>query len=487
METDNSSLTAKEVATMLSRHATSIRSQLSTLRRQFLQGGDLPFTDVLTEEVIAQALAALTGWLDRIFPPLVTLWVFLGQVLSADHSCRAAVARLLAHRLARGQGRCSPRTGAYCQARKRLPESFFADVACSVGRRLDDQAERRWLWQGRRVYLFDGTTLTMPDTPENQAAYPQVYNQKPGLGFPIARLGALISLACGAVVHLGFCRYAGKGQGEVSLLRRLWGVLRPGDVVLADRLTANWATIAMLQGRGIELVSRLNKAHRKADFRRGRRLGADDHVVRWAKPTSIRSLDWQAYKALPEYITIREARIRVRQPGFRTRSIVVVTTLLGPGQASKEELASLYRARWNNELDLRSLKSTMQMSELRCKTPGLVRKEVWAHVLAYNLIRTVMAQAAARHDIPPRSISFTGAMQTLEAFQPLLEFGDTNEDASRSQLYQELLDAIASHRVADRPDRYEPRLKKRRRNHYDWLTEPRAKIKRKMAKGFTEK
>jgi Transposase DDE domain len=486
METDNSSLTVKEVATMLPRHSASSRDQLSTLRRQFLQDGDLPFTDVLTEEVIAQALAALTGWLDRIFSPLVTLWVFLGQVLSADHSCRAAVARLLAHRLARGQGRFSPRTGAYCQARRRLPESFFADVACSVGRRLDDQAERRWLWQGRRVYLFDGTTVTMPDTPENQAAYPQVYNQKPGLGFPIARVGAITSLACGAVVNLGFCRYAGKGQGEVSLLRRLWDVLCPGDVVLADRLTANWATISMLQGRGVELVSRLNKAHRKADFRRGRRLGADDHVVRWAKPTSIRSLDWQTYKALPEYITIREARIRVRQPGFRTRSIVVVTTLLDPGQASKEELASLYRARWNNELDLRSLKSTMQMRELRCKTPGMVRKEVWAHILAYNLIRTVMAQAAARHDLPPRSISFTGAMQTLEAFRPLLEFGAT-DDASRSQLYQELLDAIASHRVADRPDRYEPRLKKRRRNYYDWLTEPRAKIKRKMAKGFTEK
>ncbi len=487
METDNSSLTVKEVATMLPRHSASIRDQLSTLRRQFLQGGDLPFTDVLTEGAISESLAALTGWLDRIFPPLVTLWVFLAQVLSADHSCRAAVARLLAHRLARGQGPCSPRTGAYCQARRRLPESFFADVARSVGRRLDDQAERRWLWQGRRVYLFDGTTVTMPDTPENQAAYPQVYNQKPGLGFPIARLGALISLACGAVVHLGFCCYAGKGQGEVSLLRRLWDVLRPGDVVLADRLTANWATISMLQGRGVELVSRLNKAHRKADFRRGRRLGADDHVVRWAKPTSIRSLDWQAYKAMPESITVREARVRVTQPGFRTRSIVVVTTLLGPEQASKEELASLYRARWNNELDLRSLKSAMQMGELRCKTPEMVRKEVWAHVLAYNLIRTMMAQAAARHEIPPRSVSFTGALQTLEAFQPLLEFGAADGDASRSQLCQELLDAIASHRVADRPDRYEPRLKKRRRSYYDWLTEPRAKTKRKMAKGFTGK
>src|SRR5262245_11028 len=464
----------------------ALRDQVNFLRRQFLQDGDLPFTDVLTEGVIERALATLTGWLDRICSPLVTLWVFLGQVLSADHSCRAAVARLIAHRLARGQRPCSARTGAYCQARQRLPEAFFSSVACSVGRALDEKVERRWLWQGRRVYLFDGTTVTLPDTPANQAAYPQVYNQKPGLGFPIARLGAVTSLACGAVVNLGFCRYAGKGQGEVSLLRRLWDVLRPGDVVLADCLTANWATLALLSQRGVEVVSRLNKAHRQADFRRGRRLGTEDHVVRWAKPTSIRALDRRTYHALPEFITVREARVRVAQPGFRTRSLVVVTTLLDPEQATKEDLAELYRARWNVELDLRSIKAAMQMRELRCKTPELVRKEVWAHLLAYNLIRTVMAQAAARHGIPPRSLSFTGAMQTLQAFQPLLEPEATDDAAGRLRLYQELLDAIASHRVADRPDRYEPRLKKRRRNYYDWLTEPRAKIKRKMAKRLTK-
>src|SRR3954470_12970654 len=153
-------VTGKEVPSMRSRHAASFRGPLGTLRRQFLQDGDLPFTTVLTEEVIAQALAGVTGWLDRVFAPLVTLWVFLGQVLSADHSCRATVARLIAHRLARGQRPCSAETGAYCQARQRLPESFFADVACTVGRRLDDQADRRWLWQRRRVYLFDGTTVT---------------------------------------------------------------------------------------------------------------------------------------------------------------------------------------------------------------------------------------------------------------------------------------------------------------------------------------
>ncbi len=333
--------------------------------------------------------------------------------------------------------------------------------------------------------MFDGTTVTMPDTSENQQAYPQIGSQKPGLGFPIARIGALTSLACGAIVNLGFCQYAGKGQGEVSLLRRLWHVLHPGDVLLADCLMANWTNILLLQQRGVELVSRLNKANRQADFRRGQRLGKDDHIVRWFKPSGIRSLDWKTYKSLPESITIREARIHVTQPGFRTKAIVVVTTLLDPQQMTKQDLAMLYRARWNNELDLRSIKSTMQMSELRCKTPELVRKEIWTHLLAYNLIRTIMAQAAARHDVVPRSISFKGSLQTLEAFQPLIGLRADGDAAYRRRLYDHLLDTIATHRVADRPDRYEPRLKKHRRNNYDYLTKPRAEIKRKMAKGLT--
>lgn len=461
--------------------------QVQFLRRQFLQDGELPFTDVLSEDLVSQTLTEVgVFWKDRIYTPLVTLWVFLSQVLSADHSCRAAVARLIAHLVSRREKPCSAQTGAYCQARERLPEKFFADVACSVGRTLDAKADPRWLWKGRRVYLFDGTTVTMPDTPENQQEYPQVYNQKPGVGFPIARVGALISLACGTILNLGVCKYAGKGQGEVSLLRTLWDILRPGDLLLTDCLLANWTNLVLLQERGIELVSRLNKAHRSADFRRGKRLGNYDHIVRWFKPTSIRSLDRPAYQALPEFITVRETKIRVTQPGFRTKSIVVVTTLLDPQQATKEDLGNLYRARWNNELDLRSIKSTMQMRELRCKTPELVRKEIWTHVLAYNLIRTIMAQAAAKHDVLPRSISFKGSMQTLEAFQPLIEPCTANDPAQRLRLYQDLLDAIATHRVADRPDRYEPRVKKRRRNHYGWLTKPRAEIKRKMAKGVTE-
>ncbi len=320
------------------------RQQVRFLRRQFLQDGDLPFTNVLSEQIISQALTAIqVFWMDRVYSPLVTLWVFLGQVLSADQSCRSAVARLVAHRISRGESACSAATGAYCQARKRLPEKFFSAVACLVGRALDSKVDPMWLWKGRRVLMFDGSTVSMPDTEENQRAYPQLYNQKPGIGFPIARIAAVMSLSCGAILNLGICRYAGKGQGEVSLLRRLWDVFRRGDVLLADSLMSNWTGMVLLKQRGVDTVSRLNKATRKADFRRGKRLGKGDHIVRWRKPTSIRSVVWQTYKSLPEYLTIRETLIRVEQPGFRTKSIVVVTTLLDSEQTTKEDLAFLYR------------------------------------------------------------------------------------------------------------------------------------------------
>jgi hypothetical protein len=463
-------------------HPRPFRGQAAPLRRQFLQDGGLPFTDVLAEDVIADALAAAGGWLDRVFSPLATLRAFLEQVLGPDHSCRAAVARLVARRTARGQRPCSARTGAYCRARRRLPEALFWTAACSVGRAPDARAERGWLWNGRRVYLFDGTTAAMPDTPANRAAYPQAYNQKPGLGSPIARVGAVVSSSCGAVVGLGFCRYAGKGQGEVSLRRRLWGVLAPGDALLADRLAANRAAVQVPQGRGVEPVSRLNRARRGADFRRGRRLGPDGHAVRWPEPTSVRPLDRAAYRALPESITAREARVRVTQPGFRPRSVVVVTTLLDPKRAAKEGRAGLYRARWNAEPDLRSIRSAMRMGELRGKAPELARKGVWAHAPAYDLTRTVMARAAGRHGVPARPVSFTGALQTPAAFQPLLELGAAGA-AGRVRVCRDLLDAVAAHRVGGRPGRYEPRLRKRRRSRYDWRTRPRAEIRRKMARG----
>jgi hypothetical protein len=334
------------------------------------------------------------------------------------------------------------------------------------------------------VYLFDGSTVTMPDTPENQDAYPQHDSQKPGLGFPLARIAAIFSLSCGAIIDLGICRYAGKGQGELSVFRTLWDFFRPGDVVLTDRLMCTWRELLTLQQRGVDSVSQL-QAMRKADFRRGKRLGKEDHIVQWPRP-QIRSLSWQAQKMLPEFLTVRECRIHIEQAGFRSKSIIVVTTLLDAKEFTKEDIGALYRARWNVELDLRSVKQTLQMDILRCKTPELVRKEIWTHVLAYNLIRTIMAQAASKHGLPPRTISFKGALQFLEEFQRLIDYQEHRGSAFRMSLYHQLLDCIANHRVAERPNRFEPRLLKRRPKHYAFLRKPRSVIKSEMAKGLTE-
>src|SRR6476659_10711444 len=240
------------------------REQVRFLRHQFLQDGELQFTDVLSEGTVAHALKALNVvWLDRVYSPLVTLWMFLGQVLSQDHSCRAAVARLIAHRVSRGQCPCSSETGAYCQARKRLPEEFFSNVARQTGRALEKSVNPQWLWKSRRVYVYDGSSVSMPDTPAHQHAYPQPIVQKPGLGFPLARIAAVFSLACGAVLDLGICRYAGKGQSELGMLRTLWDRFQPGDILRADRLMCAWTEMVMLQQRGIDCVCRLS-AHRKA-------------------------------------------------------------------------------------------------------------------------------------------------------------------------------------------------------------------------------
>jgi hypothetical protein len=309
--------------------------------------------------------------------------------------------------------------------------------------------------------------------------------QKAGLGFPLTRIAAVFSLACGAVLDLGICRYAGKGQSELGMLRTLWDIFRPGDVLLADRLMCAWTEMVLLKRRGIDSVCRLT-SHRTADFRRGKRLDEGDHIVKWAKPTKPRSIDRETYDSLPEFLMIREVRVRVEQPGFRTRTIIVATTMLDTEEINKDDLGDLYRQRWNAELDLRSLKETMQMDILRCKAPDLVRKEIWTHILAYNLIRTVMAQAASKLDIDPRSISFKGAMQTLAAFQPVIALRGERDRAFRTGLYQHLLDAVARHRVADRPDRFEPRRRKRRPKPYDRLMKPRHEAKREILKGVRE-
>lgn len=283
--------------------------------------------------------------------------------------------------------------------------------------------------------MFDGTTTLMPDTPENRAAYPLTFNQKEGL--PLARLAAVFSLSCGVILDLATARYAGKGQGEVTLFRQLASLFSPGHVVLADCLMCNWRNFFELKQRGVHLVTTRNKAPRKADSRKGTSLGKADHVVRWPKP-HIRGLGRAAQRAMLRYVTVREARVYITTPGFRTKEVVIVTNLLDPLKYTKDDLADLYRQRWRHELDLRTVKSEMGMECLRCKTPELVQKEIWVHALAYNLIRTIMAQAAKKYGFLPRTISFKGALQTLEAFRPFIATVGTQNHSNRQLLYEQL-------------------------------------------------
>jgi hypothetical protein len=453
---------------------------VATLRRHFAQGSGLPFADLLNAEQVEEVLREeQVSFRDRLFSPLVTLWVFLSQVLDPDHSCRQAVARLLAYRTAQGKSACSSDTGAYCRARSRLPEGVLARLARQTGKQLHDEAPPECRWRGRTLKVADGTTVSMPDSPKNRRDFPAPQgNRWKGAGFPVARMVALFSLAVGTVLDAALGPFSGKKTGETALFRQLHHHLGPGDVLLADRYYCSYFEIALLAQLGADAVFRLHQ-RRPADFRRGRRLGHEDRLVVWSKPKCPAWMDEAEYADLPDTLEVRLVRVRVHQIGFRTRCLVVATTLVNPQEAPREELAELYRLRWHAELDLRSLKSVMQMAILRCQSPEMVRKEVWAHLLAYNLIRGVMAQAAAEHKVLPLEISFKATLQLLNAFAPLLLSAPEEEVAS---LCQRLRRAIGRHRVADRPDRYEPRAKRRRANpNPPPLNEPRAKARKRLA------
>ncbi len=448
--------------------------QVGAQHRRFRQAPDLPFADLLEPELVQQALRAEeVSFRDRLFSPLVTLWVFLSQVLDPDHSCRQAVSRFLAWRAARGLAPCSADTGAYCKARARLPEGVLARLTRASGRRLQDQAPPPWHWEGRPVKLVDGTTLSMPDTPANQKAYPQSGSQKAGIGFPIVRVVVLFSLAVGTVLDAALGRYQGKRTGETSLFHSLHDNLEAGDILLADRYYGSYWEIALAKERGADMVCRLHQ-RRRADFRTGRRLGCEDHVVTWAKPQRPEWMDEATYAALPATLEVREVRVHVRHPGFRTRVLVVVTTLLDPAATPRVDVAVLYRIRWLAELDLRALKQTLQMDVLRCKTPEMVRKEVWAHLLAYNLVRKVMARAAQEAKLLPVQLSFKGAVQAVNAFAGVPWQGEARE---LEEVWQRLREVVGQHRVGNRPNRYEPRARKRRPKNYPLLKETRAKAR----------
>jgi len=454
----------------------------------FLQSDGLPFGDVLPEEEIERAFEEEGVSFhpgdeeeETVYTPAVTLWAFLSQMLhrGEQRSCTAAVSRIVVLLVVLGREPCSSNTGAYCRARAKLPEQVLRRLTLDMASGCEEEAPADWLWHGRHVKLVDGTTVSMPDTDANQAEYPQQAAQEEGLGFPIARMVLLFSLATGMLSDMAMGPYQGKETGEPALFRELLGRLAEGDIVLGDRYYCSYFMIALLMELGVDFVVRLHQA-RTADFRRGRRLGRGDHLVEWKRPVKPSWMDQETYDQMPESIGVREVLVHVDQPGFRTRSLVVVTTLCDAEEYAAEEIAELYRSRWLVELDIRAIKITLDMDVLRCKTPEMVRREVWTHLLAYNLIRRTILQSAIASGLSPRELSFTAAMQAIAASWTIAA-------QANSCTFALLVDAhlanLAGHRVGHRPNRVEPRAVKRRPKPHRLLTKPRAEARTELLAG----
>ena len=460
-------------------------SRFHLVLSSFMQSEGLAFAGVLSEERIQQAFdeeeAGFGQNEDAIYTPPLTLWAFLSQVLFKEEqrSCAAAVARVVVLLVALGKEPPSGDTGAYCRARGKLPEKVLRRLACEAADGCEQAVPNRWLWHGRHVKLVDGTTVSMPDTEANQEAYPQQAAQEEGLGFPVARMVVMLSLATAMLSDMAIGPYRGKETGEPALFRELLDRLAKGDVVLADRCYCSYFMVCVLMELGVDFVVRLHQK-RTPDFRRGRRLGSGDHVVVWTRPQRPTWMDVETYQRMPETLEVREIHVKVNQPGFRVESLVAVTTLVDAKMYAKEDLAELYHKRWLVELDIRAVKCTLGMDVLRCKTPEMVRREIWTCLLAYNLIRKTMLEAARREGLSPRQLSFTAATQKVAAGYQTLMLMD---EATAAELIEVHLTHLAGQEVGNRPHRVEPRAIKRRPKPHALLTKPRDEARADLLAG----
>lgn len=431
------------------------------------------FFNLLTSPQLLETIEAqLPAHRERSYPPTMTLSMFLRQAMSADGSCQNTVNEAVVNRLLSGLPSGSANTGGYCIARQRLPQAMVSSLVRQTGKLLGTHTPGDWLWRSRHVKLVDGTTIVMPDTDDNQACYPQHGQQAPGVGFPLARLVGVISLSHGAVLDAAMGPYQGKGTGEYGLFRRLKESFVEGDIMLADGYYCSYFLIADMLRRGVDVLFEQHGA-RHTDFRTGERLGARDHRVHWTKP--VARPDWMSleeYRRYPDEITVREVKVDRK---------VLVTTLLAPRKTAKSALRDLYFQRWHVELDLRNIKTTLGMETLSCKTPGMCEKEMWVYLLAYNLIRLLMAEAALQAGVLPRQLSFKHTLQVWLAWSRQQFRSSAGEDTDT------LFKLIAQIRVGNRPGRIEPRAVKRRPKPYPRLSKPRREAREEIRKQGHEK
>jgi hypothetical protein len=454
----------------------------------FLTQPGLPFASVLSAERIERVFTKhgnLFG-MNAVYSTAVMVWSFLSQVLrdGKEASCQAAVARVVGDCEQQGVAPPTSDTGDYCRARAKLSEEALQELSGEVAEELEQAADESWLWKGQHhAKLIDGFTFTMPDTPANQAKYPQQKAQKPGVGLPIARAVAIVSLATACVMDLAMGPYQGKQTGESALLRALLGNLHAGDIAVADRYYCSFMMIALLLAQGTQVCARKHQG-RHSDFRRGRRLGKYDHLIVWTRPQRPTWMDKETYAQIPETLELREIRYHIVEPGRRTQTIDIITTLVDADEYTQEEIAELYGFRWNSELDIRSIKSSLNLGHVRCKSPEMVHREVWTTILGYNLIRTTAAGAALVHGKQPRQISFTSTCQYVLASWMQLSLGFI-ADSSLASYLSLMLRQIAACEVANRPGRLEPRVLKRRRHGYKLMQKPRHELRCELHKHCT--
>lgn len=409
---------------------------------------------------------------DRCWNLRLTFWTFLWQVAQAGSSCREAIRQAQTLCLPRGGRGLPDTTSPYCQARSRLPLERLEQIHTGLVAEAEAAVPARELWCGHRVRVVDGTIITLPDTPQNQKAYPQQSTQKPGCGFPLLKVVGLFSLATGLFTAWTTSRWQ---YHELQLFQKLWEFLRVGEILLGDRGFGGWPMLAQCWHRAIHAVFRA-AGTRRLDWRRGQRLGKDQRLVCWAKP-KIRSpyLTRKQWAKLPAEITVRLVRIRLAEPGFRTRKIILVTTLLDAEKYPPSALAQLYRRRWDLELSLRHLKTTLQMEHLSCKHPDTVQRELRLHLLVHNLVRRLMCEAAWRAGVALSRVSFAGALAGARRTAEALLQARTKR--KQQQLREELYRVLAQDLVPDRPGRREPRARKRRPKPYPLLTCHRSKFR----------
>jgi hypothetical protein len=406
---------------------------------------------------------------DRLYTRWRTFWCLLWQSLNPQASGREVVRQLQALFQLEGGPSLSGEDGAYCRARARLPVSEFPKALAATAQAAERVAAPVGLLQGRPLKVVDGSTLTLPDTPKNRAAYPPVQAAPPH--FPMLRLVVLFSLGSGALLALA---QGSLFQSELSLWGLLLGQLAKGDIVVGDRGFGNFVVVALLQGLGVDFLGR--SLRRSDGRRRARRLGQDDWLMVWKKgPRSSPWLTLAQWAGLPTELTVRVVRGRCQQKGFRVRQVTLVTTLLDAQRYPAAELLQAYLRRWRLEMCLDDLKTTLQLEMLRSHSPAMAQKEIYARLIAHNLVRWTMAQAATRHDVALERISFKGTLDALRQFSQALS--QARSQKRRRALWAELLRTLAADLVPARPGRREPRAVKRKKNKYPRLNLPRCQFR----------